>query len=319
MLPSIQFAALRMKMFRQELQGENRSENDDLNVFYRHCKGGAKLVVGGRFPVRLHHAVSQFRFRLYELPFETKAAAGNLIYFCLSNMTISIIVPTYNEADGIQKLVSHLKKYSNEAVVDLMVSDGGSEDDTIEKAKAAGATALLSPRKGRAAQMNYGALLAKGDVLYFVHADSFPPKSFVTDIAQAVSSGYDLGRYRTRFASPKVLLKLNAWFTRFDLFVCMGGDQTLFIRRQLFEVFGGFKEDMRIMEEYEFCSRARKTGRYKILPGTAIISARKYDTNNWWQVQKANSTVVRMYKKGASQQDMLDTYKRLLSYRKNAF
>lgn len=233
--------------------------------------------------------------------------------------TISIIIPTYNEAEGIEKLVSYLKQHSTDAVVDLIVSDGGSEDETVQKAAHAGATAVASPRKGRSAQMNHGASLAKGDVLYFIHADSFPPPTFVTDVQQAVQSGYDLGRYRTEFASPKMLLKLNAWFTRFDLFMCMGGDQTLFIRRQLFAVFGGFKEDMRIMEEYEFCARVRKTGRYKILSGTALISARKYDTNTWLQVQRANSTVVRMYKRGATQQQMLDTYKQMLSYRKNAF
>lgn len=233
--------------------------------------------------------------------------------------TISIIIPTYNEAAGIENLVKHLKNFSNEAVVDLIVSDGGSEDGTMEKAASAGTTALLSPRKGRAAQMNHGASLAKGDVLYFVHADSFPPQTFVADIQQAVKEGFDLGRYRTKFNSPKPLLKLNAWFTRFDLFMCMGGDQTLFIRRQHFEAFNGFKEDMRIMEEYEFCARVRKTGCYKILPGTALISARKYDTNGWLRVQRANAAVVRLYKRGATQQQMVDTYKRLLTYRKNAF
>ncbi len=233
--------------------------------------------------------------------------------------TISIIIPTYNEAEGIEKLVNQLMESSNETVIDLIVSDGGSEDGTIEKAASAGATALLSPRKGRAAQMNYGASLAKGDVLYFIHADSFPPQTFVADIQQAVTEGYDLGRYRTIFNSPKIILKLNAWATRFDLFMCMGGDQTLFIRRQLFEAFNGFKEDMQIMEEYEFCARVRKTSRYKILPGTALISARKYDTNSWLRVQRANATVVNMYKRGATQQQMVDTYKRMLSYRKNAF
>lgn len=234
-------------------------------------------------------------------------------------MTLSIIIPTYNEAKGIEKLVSFLKRFGGAAVVDLIVSDGGSEDGTTEQATAAGAFAVVSPHKGRAAQMNYGASLAKGNVLYFVHADSFPPQTFVNDIQQAINKGYDIGRYRTQFDSQKLLLKFNAWATRFDLFMCMGGDQTLFVRRQLFEVSGGFKEDMRIMEEFEFCARARKTGRYKILNGAALISARKYETNGWLRVQKANAAVVRLYKRGATQQQMLDTYKRMLNYRKNAF
>lgn len=233
--------------------------------------------------------------------------------------TISIIIPTYNEAENIAKVIMHLKEYGSDSVVDIIVSDGGSGDDTISKAKAAGAQAVVSPGKGRAAQMNYAASFAKGDILYFVHADSFPPAGFANDIQQAVNDGYDLGRYRTRFDSSKTILKLNAWATRFDLFLCMGGDQTLFIRRQLFMVCDGFKEDMKIMEDYEFCDRVRKRGRYKIMSGTALISARKYDTNSWLKVQRANARIVRMYKQGASQQSMLDTYKQLLTYRKNAF
>lgn len=234
-------------------------------------------------------------------------------------MTISIIVPTYNEAENIGKLVPYLKEHSTPAVVEIIVADGDSSDQTITLAKAAGATAVVSNEKGRAAQMNFGASLAKGDVLYFLHADCFPPTTYATDIVNAVESGYDLGRYQTKFNTTKTILKINAWFTRFDLFVCMGGDQTLFIRRLLFETLNGFRQDMRIMEEFEFCQRARKQGRYKILAGKALISARKYDTNSWLTVQRANAKIISLYKKGASQQEMLDTYRKMLSYRKNAF
>jgi rSAM/selenodomain-associated transferase 2 len=234
-------------------------------------------------------------------------------------MTISIIIPTYNEAENIGKLVSYLKEHSKAGVVDLIISDGESTDDTIRIAQGAGATAVVSKEKGRAAQMNFGASLAKGDVLYFLHADCFPPTTYAADIQAAIGNGYDLGRYRTKFNTRKMILRLNAWFTRFDLFVCMGGDQTLFIRRSLFEALQGFRADMKIMEEFEFCQRARRHGRYKILPGKALISDRKYNTNSWLQVQRANAKVISLYKKGASQQEMLDAYRQMLSYRKNAF
>jgi rSAM/selenodomain-associated transferase 2 len=234
-------------------------------------------------------------------------------------MTISIIIPTYNEAANIGSLVNYLKQHSTSAVAEVIVSDGESEDDTVRLATEAGARAVVSPEKGRSAQINYGASLAKGDVLYFLHADCYPPKTYATDILNAVKEGYDLGRYQTKFNTNKTILQLNAWFTRFDLFVCMGGDQTLFIRRSLFESLGGFRQDMKIMEEFEFCQRARQQGRYKIMNGKALISARKYDTNSWLTVQRANAKIIRMYKKGASQQEMLETYKHMLRYRKNAF
>lgn len=234
-------------------------------------------------------------------------------------MTISIIIPTYNEADNIGKLISYLFANNNSSVVDLIVSDAGSDDNTIGIAKQAGANAVLSPGKGRAAQMNFGATIAKGDILYFIHADCFPPAKFIGDIQQAIKMGYKMGRYRTKFDSDKTILKINAWFTFFDLFICMGGDQTLFITRSFFEQCKGFRDDMKIMEDFEFCKRASKLGRYKILKGEALISARKYDTNSWLSVQLANFKILRMYKKGASQQEMLDTYKKMLTYRKNPF
>lgn len=234
-------------------------------------------------------------------------------------MFISIIIPAYNEAQNIGRLISYLQQNSNGGGVEIIVSDGGSQDQTIAVARIAGATVVSSPAQGRAEQMNYGASLSSGEVLYFVHADCFPPKSFVADIEQATRQGYDLGRYRTKFDSAKTIFRFNAWFTRFDLFISMGGDQTLFVRRSLFKETGGFNNEMKIMEEYEFCERARAKGRYTIMNGAALISARKYETNSWWRVQSANAVIICMYKRGASQQKMVDRYKQLLRYRKNAF
>lgn len=230
-------------------------------------------------------------------------------------MQISVIIPVYNEEENVGKLVRYLIEHKNEIDIEVIVVDAGSTDDTIRMAESAGATVVVSSQKGRAAQMNYGASLAKGDILYFVHADTFPPASFVNDIIGAVENGFDLGRYCTRFNSRKWYLKINAWFTRFDWFICLGGDQTLFITRPLYTKAGGFKPDMLIMEEFEFVPRARKNARYKIFNKPALISARKYDTNSWWQVQKANKKIVSMFKKGASQEDMVSIYKRMLNYR----
>ncbi|MBA2500962.1 MAG: TIGR04283 family arsenosugar biosynthesis glycosyltransferase [Chitinophagaceae bacterium] len=234
-------------------------------------------------------------------------------------MNISIIIPTYNEAENIGKLVRFLLKNSNNSLADIIVADGGSTDNTREVAAAEGAIVVLTARKGRGAQMNYGASLGKGDVLYFIHADCYPPQSFIIDIEQALQEGYDIGRYRTRFDVDKTILKINAWFTRFDFFMCMGGDQTLFIKRPLFEACDGFNENMKIMEEFEFCKRARQHGRYKIFSKAVLISARKYETNGWLQVQLANAKVVKMYITGSSQEEMLATYKKMLNYRENSF
>ncbi len=228
-------------------------------------------------------------------------------------MQISIIIPAYNEVENITALINYLIKNKTDNVAEIIVVDGGSNDDTVQLAIKAGAVAVVSPQKGRAAQMNYGAATAKGDVLYFIHADTFPPASFANDIIGAVQKGFQLGRYYTKFNSPKWYLKINAWFTRLDWFICMGGDNTLFVVRTLFENTGGFKQEMRIMEEYEFCHRLRNSGAaYKIFNNAALVSARKYEGKSWLRVQLANRKIVKMYRKGASQADMVETYRRML-------
>lgn len=228
---------------------------------------------------------------------------------------ISIIVPTYNEAESISHLINYLRKNAAPSIAEIIVSDAGSADNTLQIAQQARAQAVLSPKKGRAAQMNYGASIATGNILYFIHADTFPPATFANDIEQAVAKGYGLGRYRTKFNSKKTILRVNAFFTRFDWFVCYGGDQTLFITKALFTQTGGFKEDMLIMEDYEIVIRARQKTKYKIFAKAALVSARKYETNSWLTVQLANRKIVKMYKSGASQMDMVKKYKEMLVYR----
>lgn len=228
---------------------------------------------------------------------------------------ISIVIPTYNEAENISELVKYLRKNSNNHEIEIIISDGGSIDNTIKVATAAGSKALLCSQKGRAAQMNYGASLATGNILFFVHADSFPPASYISDIEKAINEEYKFGRFRTKFSSNKWILKVNAFFTRFDLFICCGGDQGFFITTEFFNSIGGFNAGMGIMEDYEIVTRAKEKSKYKIIQKNTVISDRKYDTNSWLAVQKANYTIVQMYKKGALQQDMVDKYKIMLNYR----
>jgi rSAM/selenodomain-associated transferase 2 len=227
-------------------------------------------------------------------------------------MRISVIIPVYNEAGLITGLVDWIQQHGDGLVMEILVSDGGSTDDTAALATAAGASVIHASQKGRAVQMNEAAAVATGDVLYFVHADTLPPAHFAQDIERAVNDGYEMGRYRSRFDTRNWIMKVNAWFTRFDWFVCMGGDQTLFVTAALFKETGGYNSSMLIMEEYEFCVRAKKMARYKIFPATVLISTRKYKGRGWWQVQRANYKAVQLYKKGLSQKVIAETYRQML-------
>lgn len=225
---------------------------------------------------------------------------------------ISIIIPAFNEAENIVTLLERLKAATIGIPHEIFVVDGGSTDATRQKSEAAGAIVLQSPRKGRMHQMNFGAAKATGDLLYFVHADTLPPLSFVADIRQALKEDFPIGCYRFKFNSNRKILKINAWFTRFDKMWCRGGDQTLFVTRTLFDELGGYCPKHKIMEEYDFIRRARKHHPFKIMSDEVLVSARKYEHNTYLKVQIANLIVFNMYRFGASQDRMVRFYQQML-------
>ena len=225
----------------------------------------------------------------------------------------SIIIPTLNEAEHIERLVLYLLKHGGSAVKEIIVVDGGSTDHTQRLAEMAGAKVICAKdRRGRAKQLNIGAQAAQGELLYFVHADTLPPKSYMQDIQAALQQGYSIGCFRFKFNSNRSVFRLNDLFTGLDVLWVRGGDQSFFIPRSAFEALGGYDEEYVVMEDFDLLIRARKKYRFKILPKRILVSARKYDHNTWWQVQVANLTVFRMYKKGYKPQQLAEKYRTML-------
>lgn len=225
---------------------------------------------------------------------------------------ISIIIPVYNEENNILSLLKYLEKNSSEFKVEILVIDGNSDDNTVKIIRDAGFSCIISNKKGRAAQMNLGAQVSTGEILYFVHADSFPPESFVKDIFTALEEGYETGCFRFKFNSNNLLLNLNSYFTRFNRLMCRGGDQTLFVTRCLFEELNGYNEEYRIMEDFEIIERLQSVSKFKIIPKSVMVSARKYKDNNYLKVNLANLIVFMMYFMDISQETMIKTYSRLI-------
>lgn len=233
----------------------------------------------------------------------------------MKSSKISIIIPTLNESQNVGALIRYLKNNADDSLAEIIVVDADSYDNTEGVAREAGAKVFKSPRRGRAVQMNFGAKQAMGDVLYFVHADCYPPTTYLADIQHFINKDYSIGCYRYRFDSDDFLLKINAFFNRFEPLYCRGGDETLFIVKSVFEELNGFDEKYIIMEEYDFIKRARERFSFKIIPKYAVVSARKYETNSWLKVQRANMKLFRMFKNGAEPEVMAQTYKKMLDYR----
>ncbi|MBX2815830.1 MAG: TIGR04283 family arsenosugar biosynthesis glycosyltransferase [Saprospiraceae bacterium] len=227
-------------------------------------------------------------------------------------MDISVIIPTYNESKNLQRLIPHLRLGGNPQII---VSDGQSDDDTVIVCRQLQVQLVQCQKRGRAHQLNRGAAMATGDILYFVHADTLPPKSYQRDIIQSLTNGAELGCYRFKFDNRHPLLRINSFFTRFDRLWCRGGDQSLFLSRSTFAKLNGFSEHMIIMEEYEFIERAREKYKFAILPKDIMVSARKYEENGYLRVQLANLKVFQMYKKKRAPEEILATYRKMIHCR----
>jgi rSAM/selenodomain-associated transferase 2 len=200
-------------------------------------------------------------------------------------MEISIIIPVLNEADRLETLIPELRKRAKtRAISEIIVVDGGSRDRSTEVAQSKGALVAQAP-KGRACQMNAGAGLARGEILYFLHADSLPPVAYDQWILQAMEKGPISGCFRLRFDPPHWFLDAFAWCTRINHPLCRGGDQSLFVPRHWFEQSGGFDEAFKIYEDNEFIGRLYRDFSFRVIPACLTTSSRRYEKVGIFRLQ----------------------------------
>lgn len=232
-------------------------------------------------------------------------------------MTISVIIPTFNEEGFIGLTVGHLLNAGDRMLLaEVIVVDGQSADGTVAEAEGAGARVLSSERRGRAPQMNAGAAIATGDVLYFVHADSLPPTDYAQHITEAVNGGADSGCMRMRFDRDHWALRLKCWFARFGASGLHYGDQSLFVRADLFHRIKGYREDMTVFEDLDIIERIRAVGSFTVLHGPIVSSARKYGDNGMLRMQLAFYLMYPLYRMGLGQQRLTALYKRIVRQNK---
>lgn len=229
-----------------------------------------------------------------------------------STLGISIIIPTLNEAQGLGQLLGHLNGLmDNTLIEEVIIVDGDSSDSTRQIAENQGAKVLVSKR-GRAKQMNHGAKNAKGNVLYFLHADTYPPEGFENLICEAIANGFEVGCFRMKFDTRNPVLRFFAYLSRVNHTLCRGGDQSLFITKKVFVETGGFNENYLIYEDTEFIRRLYKKNRFKIVPKNVITSARKYRDNGWARVQFHFAMIHLKNYLGAKPDELYNYYKRKL-------
>jgi rSAM/selenodomain-associated transferase 2 len=191
-------------------------------------------------------------------------------------MKISIIVPALNEATLIRRSLAELRRRAPQA--EILVVDGNSFDQTADYA-APLCDRVLQTTAGRARQMNAGARDARGDVLWFVHADATVPAAATAEIERALRDQRVVGGFfRIRIPRANFIYRFTDCFGHYAglLFGIRYGDHGFFCRRETFEKIGGFP-DVAVMEDADFFRKLRRAGRVGVIPEPIVINPRRYE------------------------------------------
>ncbi len=222
-------------------------------------------------------------------------------------ISTSVIIPTLDEQHNIESCICSV---SAQGVQEIIVADGGSEDDTARLAKAHGAT-LIPSERGRAKQMNAGASAATGDVLLFLHADCTLADGAIEEMRQQMIAPTTLaGYFRQRIDNRHPFYRLvevgsnlrARWLRR------PYGDQAMFFRSNFFYEIGGFP-DVPIMEDLLIARNARARTRLKQMKHSATSSARRWERDGIWSQTLLNWEIAVSELCGIPLPDLASRYK----------
>ncbi|MBD9357313.1 TIGR04283 family arsenosugar biosynthesis glycosyltransferase [Methylomonas albis] len=200
---------------------------------------------------------------------------------------MSIVIPVLNEAGQLPAKLHALQGLRDRC--QLLLVDGGSHDDSPEMAKPLVDKVILSSR-GRATQMNAGALQADAEILLFLHADTRLPENGIDLISQAIAEGFHWGRFDVAFDTPNPIFKLIAFMMnqRSRLTGIATGDQALFMTLPAFAAVGGFPQ-IALMEDIAVSEKLKKLGKPCCLKAKVLTSARR------WQQYGLFKTILLMW------------------------
>lgn len=190
---------------------------------------------------------------------------------------LSVVIPTLNEAARLPKLLELLVLENPRP--EIIVVDGGSQDGTVNTAKI-WADSVFETMPSRGQQINLGAQHARGEILWFLHADSTPPPRAVTKILELMHNRPDLvgGAFRLKFDRDSFAMRAIAWGAnlRSRWLAMPWGDQGLFVRRSVYLELGGFP-DWPVLEDFQFQRALARHGKTYLLRDKLMTSARRYE------------------------------------------
>ncbi|ENO91447.1 TIGR04283 family arsenosugar biosynthesis glycosyltransferase [Thauera phenylacetica] len=194
---------------------------------------------------------------------------------------LAIVVPMLDEAATLPALLVHLAGWRARGC-EVVLVDGGSRDDSVAMARAAGLRVVVAER-GRARQMNAGAQACGGALLLFLHADTRLPEA-ADAMVRAALAVQAWGRFDVRIDGRPLMLRVVAALMnlRSRLSGIATGDQAIFVRREVFEALGGFP-DQPLMEDIELSRRLLRVSRPACLRARVRTSGRRWEQRGVWR------------------------------------
>lgn len=211
---------------------------------------------------------------------------------------VSIIVPVLNEERKIAALVDLLKALEGQK--EILVVDGQSSDRTAALAESAGAVVIRSGR-GRGVQMHAGAQAARGDVLWFVHADSLPSPQSLQSIENAFREGHAVaGNCSLVFGGNSRSARQMTWiYPKLRWLGLSYGDAGIFVRRTAYDAIGGFR-DYGLFEDLDLIRRLKPLGPFVHLACPIVTSSRRFEGSKYLGAWTRWITLQLLYWSGVS-------------------
>lgn len=196
-----------------------------------------------------------------------------------SPVMLSVVIPTFNEAQSISQTLEMVGGLGGD--VEVIVVDGGSVDETVGIVRRRGLK-VITHERGRGAQMHAGASVARGDALWFLHADTHPSPDAAKQIVEALRDPETVaGNFAVRFDGDLRAARFLTWlYPQLRKLGLCYGDSAIFVRRAVYNEIGGFRPHP-IFEDLDLVRRLRKRGRVVHLPAIVVTSSRRFENRSF--------------------------------------
>jgi glycosyltransferase involved in cell wall biosynthesis len=196
---------------------------------------------------------------------------------------VSVIVPTYNEENYIRSCILALRNQDYKGKYEVIISDGGSKDNTLKIAKKLADKVVVCRKRGVAAGRNAGAKVAKGKILIFVDADTIVMPNLISEFVKRLRRKNVVGvtcpilpfsmeiHHQLFFQFANLFVSSSTWTKKPQVFgICCG------YKRDAFEKVNGFNEELKTLEDLDLSRRIAKYGKIVFTNKTfAITSVRR--------------------------------------------